>query len=387
MATPDKHTLEQNVVPLFGRDEMNLAEFPYGPIGTGDTNTLDVTHVVWDRTKKREVTRRLIITGSEAFGLPRPVDDRVLIGLKALTYEANFTSPKVFFSRHHLCHTLGWNPDGRAYKRIEDSLDRIAGTTLKFKNSWWDKGDSEWRSHTFHLVDNVELCSHDRYQKVRSQTRQTDQRLSYFVWNEVIWKSFSDGFMKKIDMQMFRRIANGKRRDVAVRLYRVLDKRFYHRRMQTFDVRKLCSEILGLNASYVSKMTPSLERAGRVLVDCDYLKSFRFREGANGILEVVFVKKTKAESSKSANVGDRHVTGTPEHQSESELDLWLSSCTDLELESAENALLDQGFGDLFEVQSIRKQRAAGLSIRDSGFVRKGVVKRFMESHGVTSKTA
>ena len=35
------------VIPLFGRDEMNLTEFPFGPITAATSNTLDVAHVVF----------------------------------------------------------------------------------------------------------------------------------------------------------------------------------------------------------------------------------------------------------------------------------------------------------------------------------------------------
>jgi len=69
----------------FGRDEMNLIEFPFGPIKTTTANTFEIEHVVRDRSTKKVVCRKLVITGSDAFGLPRPVDEQVMIGLKALT--------------------------------------------------------------------------------------------------------------------------------------------------------------------------------------------------------------------------------------------------------------------------------------------------------------
>lgn len=128
------------VIPLYGRDEMNLIEFPFGPITPSSCKTFEVEHPVWDRKHGREVQRKLLITGSDAFGLPKPTDDQVLMGMKALTYEAGFKSKRVDFSRYRLCKTLGWPISGRSYKRIEESFDRIAGTTLKFKDSWWDKG-------------------------------------------------------------------------------------------------------------------------------------------------------------------------------------------------------------------------------------------------------
>ena len=103
---------------LIGRDEMNLVEIPLGPITGSTGTTLEVNHEVYDRRTRRFVERRLVVTASEKYGLPRPIDDQVAVGLIALTCEAGFCSPEVWFSRYHLCRTLGWPPDGRAYQRI-----------------------------------------------------------------------------------------------------------------------------------------------------------------------------------------------------------------------------------------------------------------------------
>jgi plasmid replication initiation protein len=218
--TPAK---EGNVIPLFGKDEMNLVEFPFGPVTQSTGKTMEVEHEVFDKTLKREVSRRLIITGADAFGLPRPIDDQVLIGMKALTYEAGQQSRSVQFSRYQLCRVIGWEPDGRAYQRLEESFDRIAGTTLKFKDAWWDKGEKEWKSKTFHLIEDVNLCSRDELDRKRLKTGHTAQKLCSFTWSDVVWKSFQDGFIKTLDMELFRRIANGKRKEVSLRLFRILD--------------------------------------------------------------------------------------------------------------------------------------------------------------------
>ena len=74
MAAGDKEN-EVKVVPLFGKDEMNLVEFPFGPITPTKVKTLEVEHVAFDRILKREVIRQLIMTGSDKWGLPRPIDD------------------------------------------------------------------------------------------------------------------------------------------------------------------------------------------------------------------------------------------------------------------------------------------------------------------------
>ena len=295
MGSRKKGNRDVDVIPLIGRDEMNLVEFPFGPATAVGEKTFEVEHPVFDRQLKREVNRKLLITGSDAFGLPKPIDDQVLIGMKALTYEAKFASRRVEFSRYHLCRAIGWGTDGRAYRRLEESFDRIAGTTLKFKDSWYDKGDQEWKSKTFHLIEEVELCSRDRLDRARQKSGRTSQHLCSFVWNETIWKSFDDGFLKKLDMEMFRKVSSGRRKEIPLRLYRILDKRFYNTPVVRFDLRRLCSGTLGLSRSYCpSEMARVLKRAADWLIECGYLSEMQIRPcEKRGKPEAVFYKMAR----------------------------------------------------------------------------------------------
>lgn len=296
MAT--KRALKQSadIIPLFGRDEMNLVEFPFGPVTSAGGKTFVVEHPVFDRALNREVTRKLVITGSDAFGLPRPIDDQVLLGMKALTYEAGYKPPKVEFTRYPLCKTIGWPTDGRAYRRLEEAFDRIAGTTLKFKDSWWDKGEEVWQSKLFHMIESVSLTSRDQIERNRKKQGTPTEQLCSFVWNETIWKSFTDGFIKKIDMEMFRKISSGRRHDVALRLYRILDKRFHKRMTAKFELRKLCIGTLGLSDQHrPSELVRSLQRSADWLVECGYLREMRIScDEVSGKVQALFVKAGSA---------------------------------------------------------------------------------------------
>ena len=279
---------------------MNLIEFPLGPISPQGSNTFEVEHIVFDKKLKREVTRKLLVTGSDAFGLPRPIDDQLIMGMKALTYESGFKSRKVSFSRYRLCKILGWPTDGKTYKRIEAAFDRIAGTTLKFKDSWWDHGDSVWKSKTFHLIDEVELCSRDNLARARKDQNRVSG-LSSFVWSDAIWKSFTDGYIKKVDMNLWRKVGSQRRKEVALRLYRILDKRFYRKLHVRFDVAKLCLGTLGISRNYApSQMVRVVERASQWLVKCGFLRDFRIQQGATGLPEIVFIKANRNTTTQSA---------------------------------------------------------------------------------------
>lgn len=382
----DRH---ETVIPLYGRDEMNLCDLPYGPLTPTGTNTFEITQSVYDKKRRRKVNRKLLVTGSDAFGLPRPVDDQVLLGLTTLTSEAGFESRKVAFSRYHLCRILRWKPDGRAYKRIEESLDRIAGATLKIKDGWWDKGEQLWRSHTFHILDNVELCSKDQYETIRERTSSREQSLCSVVWNEVIWKSFQDGYIRKLDMNLLARIANGRRRDAAVRLFRVLDKHFYRKRIQSWDVRRLCEGTLGSQSKFVSKMSPILEKAAKVLIDVGYLESMSYESGKHGQLKVVFVKADNAgmcqsEELERSGVGRRDVKAENPPRLSAE-NSWQVDFSDGELLALEQEALELGFGSKFERGIVLDERTRGVALRKSRLVRHQFLKRYVEQEASRRK--
>ena len=48
-------------ITLIGRDEMNLVEFPFGPVTSNSSKTFEVDHIVYDKQLKREVNRKLLI--------------------------------------------------------------------------------------------------------------------------------------------------------------------------------------------------------------------------------------------------------------------------------------------------------------------------------------
>lgn len=362
---------------------MNLIEFPFGPVTQSDQKTMEVEHEVFDKARNREVARRLVITGSDAFGLPRPIDDQVLIGMKALTHEGGYTSRRVRFSRYQLCRTLGWETDGRSYRRLEESFDRIAGTTLKFKDAWWDKGDRLWKSKTFHLIEEVNLCSRDELERSRKLGRYQGASLSSFVWSEVIWKSFHDGFIKSLDMELFRRIAKGRRREVPLRLFRILDKRFHFGNTAKLKLERLCVGTLGLSPTYSpSQMVRVLERATGWLAECGFLSGMKVTDRRlSRTSEVLFLKEDKPRSHRSLKMQGNSSTILPDPEPEDLHRLWLRAQDAATLLAAEGEALMAGFGTELERKIVAEARSNGAPLSASGRIRTEFIEKFIRSRG------
>jgi Replication initiator protein A len=271
-----------------GKDELNLAEFPLCALAhrlRPEQKTLRFEDRVWDERRQQTITRQLTITGSDAFGLPTALDDEVLLGLIQLSKVNQFADRIVRFTRYQLIQLLGWRNESKSYERLEASLNRWTGVTLYYKNAWWNKKRQCWVDEKFHVLDNVRL-----FQRENTGNKANEEgNHSVFIWNEVIFQSFQAGNLKSIDFDFFRELRSA----VAKRLYRFLDKRFFHRRHWEFDLKEFAHEHAGLSRHYdTANLKRKLRPGIAELEQRGYLKPMpeaeRFQKLCSGEWRVVF---------------------------------------------------------------------------------------------------
>lgn len=243
-AKPDRPSERPEAVPIpEGRDELNLAEFPIALLADRPpkgAKTIEFQDRIYDRGAGREVARKLTITGSDRYGLPTARDDEVILGLIHLTQRANgFTDRTVRFTRYELVALLGWPMDGRSYRRITDSLNRWLGVTLHYENAWWDKRQKSWVTRGFHILEHFEILDG---RPAGDPGAPPERLLSEFSWNEFVFRSFQADNLKRLDLDRYFRLRGA----VAKRMFRFLDKRFYHARTLRFGLQEFACEHIGL---------------------------------------------------------------------------------------------------------------------------------------------
>lgn len=286
-------------VTELGKDEMNLAEFPLAVIADrvpADLKTLVFEDTIDDWGTAQTITRRLTITAADKFGLPTSLDDEVILGLIQLTKQNRFTDRKVNFTRYQLIQILGWRLEGRSYERLEKSLKRWHGVTLDYEKAWWDKEAKSWVDENFHILDNVTLYDQERRLK-RLRSSSTESALSSFTWNEVVFRSFKSGNLKNIDLCLFRRLNHA----AAKRMYRFLDKRFYHKSLWKFHLAEFACDHIGLSRNYdTGQLKRRLQPAIEELEAAGYLKPLssaeRYVKVSRGHWEIVFVRQASASA-------------------------------------------------------------------------------------------
>jgi len=246
---------------------MNLAEFPIAVLSTRankNIKTLEFTDQI-KNTQGRLVERKWIITGADKFGLPTCTDDDVVLGLIKTSMNHGFKDRKVYFSRYELLKTLHWSTEGRSYKRLIKSLDRLSGVRIRSSNSFYDNSSKSYQTRNFGVIDAYEI-NDERINK--------DRKKSFFIWSEAIFESFKAGFIKKIDLNFYFNLKCAASR----RLYRYFDKHFYFRSSIEDNLQKLAFEKIGLsrNYKYISSIKQQLEPALDELCEKGFLSSYSF---------------------------------------------------------------------------------------------------------------
>jgi len=262
-------------IPLrVGRDEMNLAEFPFALLSDRHPkgpNTVVFTDTI--RGEGGQVERVWTVTGSDEFGLPLASDELVYVALMEVTKEQGFAGRTIYITRYDLIKRLGWPDKGQSYTRLQSSLDRLLGVTIKAERAFWDNNKRRYVDVGFHIIDDYAIYAEKPGRKPRAGTNALPY--SYVAWNQVVFASFEAGYVKHLDAAFF----FGLRSALSRRLYRYLDKKRYDGKpVFRIGLRKLAFEKLGMSRNYYpSHIRQELARAHRELTEKGFLRSAEYQ--------------------------------------------------------------------------------------------------------------
>jgi hypothetical protein len=276
----------QDAIPVVpykkvSRDEMNLAEFPLAMLSTRGNpkiKTLEFKDVV--KGKNGELlNRHWIITGADKFGLPTASDDEVLLGLLKLTVDEGMEDRKIFFTRYELLRILRWTTEGRSYSRLQKALDRLSGVRIKASNAFYDNDNKLYNTKNFGIVDAYEI----------NDGRDPDSKSSFFIWSEVLFKSFQAGFIKKLDLDFYLDLKSA----VSKRLYRYLDKHFWYKSRVQLNLFTLSHEKVGISRNYrfASSLRQQLDPAIEELIGLGFVSKAEYIGKGEGTEIAIYAGK------------------------------------------------------------------------------------------------
>lgn len=251
----------------FGKDEMNLVEFPIARLGHHDTRVvIEYRGQIVDKSGS-VVEQTWIVSGAAPFGLPTEFADRVLVALITISAKDQFPSRKVPFTIYRILTILGITPNKQYYKAVERALQQLVGVTIYSEGAFWDKARQKriTTKKGFHVLDEFWLKSFE----TDDGAVEAESVNGYIVWGERIWESFKAGYIKQLDTDFYCSLE----KTIARRLYRFLDKRMHYQNTYQIDVFDLAAR-LGMKpyrypSELIEKMTGSFEE----LKERGYLES------------------------------------------------------------------------------------------------------------------
>ena len=280
--------------PATGRDEMNFAEFPMSLLterSQDGKNELVFSDTVRNQTTGELVTRRLTVVAPAKYGLPTAKDEEVLLGLLALTKKKNnFAECTVHFGRSELIQVIGWSDQGHSYQRLIESLERWASVFFKYENAWWDNARKEWVDVSFHVLNSL---------RVNKPAKNLASGKIVAEWGKEAFGSFQSNYLKQLDLAFYQTLETS----VSKRLFRYLDKHFYHRSRLEYDLLTLAFEHVGMSRHYEPwKVKQELSPAITELEQTGYLERLapkeRYISAGKGKWKIIFVKKNEAPDAK-----------------------------------------------------------------------------------------
>jgi Replication initiator protein A len=256
------------LVPVvLGKDEMNLAEYPFSVL----------THRIPRHRKTYSFTQRITdhqgtvikqswsVLGSDKYGLPTPYDDDVLMALLYCYKEHKPQGKKIHFSLYKLCQIMQKTLSMREYDRLRDSLNRLTSTTIVATNCFYDNLAKSWVSEAFHLFDRYKL-----YQERKG--RAASPYLSFIEMSEFFYRSVAvANYIKDLNLGIYYSLAL----PISKRLFRYLDKNRYKKRRYEEAIMRMARK-LPLTYAYPSQVKQKLVRAHEELLRHGYLTNVTY---------------------------------------------------------------------------------------------------------------
>jgi hypothetical protein len=371
-----------------GKDEMNLAEFPFASLrNRGDTRKALIYKGWVTDSEGRRYEQEWITQGGSLVGIPNEFDERVFIALVAITAEQQFESRQVAISLYQVINIMGLSRSKNTYNYLEKSLERLLAATFTSKQAFWDH-EREERITTvkgFHLIDGYWL----RYKETDRGVAEEEGVPGYIVWNEVIWKSFKAGYIKNLDLDFFYSLES----PVSRRLYRFLDKRMQYQDTYEIDIFDLSGRLGMVRYQYPSKVIEKLKPALDELTLRGFLKSakvvtvkkytrLRFARGEE-LLPAPSIAKPEKKSSKEKKENNSSGEPDPKEAVLSTLAEW--GISERAAQRIANRYSEERITEKIEFLEFLQATNQSAVKRPSGWLRKAIEENYAAPDGFRSR--
>lgn len=256
---------EYGLVPA----EVNLEEAPLWTMKgrNRQEGTTSATHTV-TTPDGRELHSVWKVTADREHELPGPFDQDVYVAVLSLV-ERRGGMPadgRIGFSLYEVIDVLGIAHKGTNYKKVRDSLERVASTTIRSDNAFYSKDTENYETETFSLW-------RVKFSESRSKGRKADRHT--LVFDEILVRSFQARYLKGLDTDFYYSLNV----PLARRLYRLIDQQRAGTSRWSVSLKRL-RELASMAPSYQypSKIKEALQPAHAELKRSGYLEDASYEE-------------------------------------------------------------------------------------------------------------
>jgi hypothetical protein len=164
-----------------------------------------------------KITKTVVIEHTHR-GTLTTKDQKVLLALAKVWEDAGRPLTFVFLSRYRLCQILGLKWGTSANTSLVDSLRRLAGVTLTFKQSFTDASGQTDEELSFHILNELKLVTRREKGKDGKTVIKTEK--GYFEFHHRIIGNIIRNYSKPVLLDVVLSIEN----DIAQLLYSYADR-------------------------------------------------------------------------------------------------------------------------------------------------------------------
>lgn len=255
---------KQEKKQVIGKDEMNLAEFPFS--FPSRRSPREIKKIKIEKETKdannNKIKQSWIVSGNVDYGIPNELGEQIYIALMLLTKKAGF-SQKVPFSIYQILKIMKQEDNGRNYNQVKRVLRQLKGITIYTENSFWDNKSKRYLTieKGFNLIDDYEI------------KKRNDQESGYFKWSDIIYKSIKENnYIKNLNLDFYFSLEN----PLAKRLYRFLDKHLYQQSSFEIEAFELSKYLAIPKRQYFSQIEERLNPALDEIKNKGFLQSYEY---------------------------------------------------------------------------------------------------------------
>jgi len=199
------------------------------------------------------------------YGIPNAFDMNVFNGIMTIFTKkrGSYKKNEVHFTIYELIKEMKLAPDGNTIKRVKESLERMANTSLHFENAFFV--EKERMTVIVHLLVRIEVYEKKQGRKIINMIKT--------VLDDELVNSIEKKYFKLIDYKVYNSLPSGLPR----RLYEYLEKKKYRKNQFEIDIKKLAKRI-PLKTSKISQLKELLGKASNELKEKSIIDKWKYNK-------------------------------------------------------------------------------------------------------------